>query len=147
MAICRVGCLSHSCRAACWALLGTPAPARKGRMRNLLRVANAGWLQVEEINSNKFRHQVQRARAPFMTVWSSIWLTASNSEFKKRFTLFDLCASSLRRCHANLLCIVPILTDDPRRESLSCCFIVAFTLGGVAMVWGSGLYLETQSKM
>ena len=27
--------------------------------------------------------------------------------------------SSLRRGHANLLCIVPILTDDPRRESES----------------------------
>ena len=25
--------------------------------------------------------------------------------------------SSLRRGHANLLCIIPILTDDPRRES------------------------------
>ena len=34
------------------------------------------------------------------------------------FTLLDLCVSSLRRGHANLLCIVPILTDDPRRESL-----------------------------
>jgi hypothetical protein len=33
------------------------------------------------------------------------------------FTLFDLCVSSLRRGHANLLCIVPIWTDDPRRES------------------------------
>ena len=32
------------------------------------------------------------------------------------FTLLDLCVSSLRRSHANLLCIVPILTDDPRRE-------------------------------
>ena len=38
-------------------------------------------------------------------------------EFKKLFTLLDLCVSSLRRGHANLLCIVPILTDDPRRES------------------------------
>ena len=28
--------------------------------------------------------------------------------------------SSLRRGHANLLCIVPILTDDPRRESRKC---------------------------
>ena len=37
--------------------------------------------------------------------------------FKKLFTLLDLCVSSLRRGHANLLCIVPILTDDPRRES------------------------------
>ena len=33
------------------------------------------------------------------------------------FTLLDLCVSSLRRGHANLLCIVPTLTDDPRRES------------------------------
>ena len=39
---------------------------------------------------------------------------------KKLFTLLDLCVSSLRRGHANLLCIVPILTDDPRRESKSC---------------------------
>ena len=36
---------------------------------------------------------------------------------KKLFTLLDLCVSSLRRGHANLLCIVPILTDDPRRGS------------------------------
>ena len=34
-------------------------------------------------------------------------------------TLLDLCVSSLRRGHANLLCIVPILTDDLRRESKS----------------------------
>ena len=36
---------------------------------------------------------------------------------KKLVTLLDLCVSSLRRGHANLLCIVPILTDDPRRGS------------------------------
>ena len=35
----------------------------------------------------------------------------------KLFTLLDLCVSSLRRGHAILLCIVPSLTDDPRRES------------------------------
>ena len=43
---------------------------------------------------------------------------------KKLYTLLDLCVSSLRRGHANLLCIVPILTDDPRRESkhdVGCC--------------------------
>ena len=34
------------------------------------------------------------------------------------FTLLDLRVSSLRRGHANILCIVPILTDDPRSESL-----------------------------
>ena len=33
------------------------------------------------------------------------------------FTLLDLCVSCLRRGHANFLCIVPILMDDPRRES------------------------------
>ena len=37
----------------------------------------------------------------------------------QEFTLLDLCVSSLRRGHANILCIVPILTDDPRRESIS----------------------------
>ena len=36
---------------------------------------------------------------------------------KKLGTLLDLCVSSLRRGHANLLCIVSILSDDPRRES------------------------------
>ena len=34
-----------------------------------------------------------------------------------KFTLLDLCVSSLRRGHANLLCIVLILTDDPRMDS------------------------------
>ena len=33
------------------------------------------------------------------------------------FTLLDVFVSSLRRGHANLLRIVPILTDDPRRKS------------------------------
>ena len=37
--------------------------------------------------------------------------------FKELFTLLDLCVSSLRRGHAYLLCIVPMLTDDPRGES------------------------------
>ena len=37
---------------------------------------------------------------------------------KKLVTLLDLCVSSLRRGHANLLCIVPILTDDLRRGSI-----------------------------
>ena len=33
------------------------------------------------------------------------------------FTLLDVCVSSLPRGHANLLCIVPISADDPRRGS------------------------------
>ena len=34
------------------------------------------------------------------------------------FTLLDLCKSSLRRAHANLLCIVPMLSDDPRSDAI-----------------------------
>ena len=49
-------------------------------------------------------------------VWMHTSAGAANFS-KKLFTLLDLCVSSLRRGHANLLCIVPILTDDPRRES------------------------------
>ena len=45
---------------------------------------------------------------------------------RKLFTLLDLCVSSLRRGHANLLCIVPILTDDPRRDSVSLMFLFPF---------------------
>ena len=36
---------------------------------------------------------------------------------RQLFTLLDLCVSSLRRGRANIFCIVPISTDDPRRES------------------------------
>ena len=39
---------------------------------------------------------------------------------KKQFTLLDLCVSSLRRGHANLLCIVPILSDDPKVSAYQC---------------------------
>ena len=35
----------------------------------------------------------------------------------KLFTLLDSCVSSFLRGHASILCIDPILTDDPRRES------------------------------
>ena len=35
----------------------------------------------------------------------------------RMLTLPGLCMSSLRRGHANLLCTVQLLTDDPRRES------------------------------
>jgi hypothetical protein len=44
-------------------------------------------------------------------------IRSGNNKIQELFTLLDLCVSSLRRGHANLLCIVPILTDDPRRES------------------------------
>ena len=34
------------------------------------------------------------------------------------FKLLDLCVSSSRRGHADLLCIVPISTNDPRMDSI-----------------------------
>ena len=42
---------------------------------------------------------------------------ASSASRAKKTWYTNLCVSSLRRGHANLLCIVPILSDDPRRES------------------------------
>ena len=44
-------------------------------------------------------------------------MTMPLHEGAKLFTRLDVCVSSLRRGHANLLCIVPMLMDDPRRES------------------------------
>ena len=45
------------------------------------------------------------------------YTVTQGSDIDVLFTPLDLCVSSLRRGHANLLCIVPILADDPRRES------------------------------
>jgi len=42
--------------------------------------------------------------------------SSSKGNKKEMFALLDLSVSSLRRGHANLLCIVPILMDDPGRE-------------------------------
>ena len=41
------------------------------------------------------------------------WTVVRNRQ-KNCDTLLDVSVSSLRRGHANLLCIVPILADDPR---------------------------------
>ena len=51
-----------------------------------------------------------------------------------------MCVSSLRGGHANLLCIVPILTDDPRRESTS--NIKRFKLAAWGFVSGNGSEFE-----
>ena len=45
--------------------------------------------------------------------------TRSPAKVAKKFGPFlDLCVSSLRRGHANLLCIVPILSDVPEGTTL-----------------------------
>ena len=38
-------------------------------------------------------------------------------QLQELLNIIELCVSSLRRGHANIICIVPSLTDDPRRES------------------------------
>ena len=55
-------------------------------------------------------------------VWATRWFGQGQHTPRrlKLITLLDLCMSSLRRGHANILCIVPILTDDPRSESGVC---------------------------
>ena len=58
-----------------------------------------------------------RPARPANTFLLRVYCPPSRARTKQLFTLLDLCVSSLRRGHANLLCIVPILTDDPRRES------------------------------
>ena len=49
---------------------------------------------------------------------------------KKLGTLLDLCVSSLRRGHANLLCVVPILSDDPLKGIHWLCSAVILTVAG-----------------
>ena len=58
----------------------------------------------------KVREDSRQASTPIHT-----WIQSRMS--KKLVTLLDLCVSSLRRGHANLLCIIPILSGDPQRES------------------------------
>ena len=61
------------------------------------------------------------------------------NEQKKFDTPLDLCVSSLRRGHANLLCIVPILSDDPRRESSRKAFLATSThFHPQAKIWVKG---------
>ena len=47
-------------------------------------------------------------------------LETRSKKMRKKFGPFlDLCVSSLRRGHANLLCIVPILSDVPEGTMLT----------------------------
>ena len=103
------------------------------------RVECTGSLPTSEVKRRRARlvlgwgtaREVLRVLSAFHSAWcclaattkqningnQSKAFTVPHKRRKKLFTLLDLCVSSLRRGHANLLCIVPILTDDPRRES------------------------------
>lgn len=58
---------------------------------------------------------------PYFCVCSCTWMRVYSMccADHKSAILLDLCVSSLRRGHANLLCIVPIFTDDHRSGSYS----------------------------
>ena len=54
-------------------------------------------------------------------VYRSFEVGMGGQKWKKKIGPFlDLCVSSLRRGHANLLCIVPILSDVPEGTSITC---------------------------
>ena len=88
-----------------------------------------GWpsqilaLRIHTTRNFGGRHQAQtvsfrgRHVSPDRRLVQTRLARAKQTVQQQLFTLLDLCVSSLRRGHANLLCIVPILTDDPRRES------------------------------
>ena len=50
---------------------------------------------------------------------------AARSTPRALFTLLGLCVSSSRRGRASLLCVVPILADDPQREAPGPLLLVA----------------------
>ena len=60
---------------------------------------------IERLTSSRLDKKSQKPKLEMLIIDSNL------------ITLLDLCVSSLRRGHANLLRIVPILTDAPRRES------------------------------
>ena len=69
------------------------------------------------INNQEYLQSLPRRGLFFSDPWRKFCRRVI--DLKILGTLLDLCVSSLRRGHANLLCIVPILSDDPRRESFS----------------------------
>ena len=71
-----------------------------------------------------------RGKSPTSPDWtlSAVWVPISYRHgscvsFSYTSRCVCVCVSSLRRGHANILCIAPILTDDPRRESLGNLYI------------------------
>ena len=84
-------------------------------------VNDSKWCWFRQTSSRKSPTlEICLLHAQWSDFWSAISVTrvAEAKDVKKLGTPLDLCVSSLRRGHANLLCIVPILSDDPRRESI-----------------------------
>ena len=82
-----------------------------------LRRGHANLLYIVPILSDDpQRESTGQGVKKVLTLHPSIHPDMQSLTSKKLITLLDLCVSSLRRGHANLLCIVPILSDDPQRE-------------------------------
>ena len=106
------------------------------------RVRKGGWYGSKPSSSSNCSIRAFRARISQFELIELILLLKLDKQFpveqceatapqstepsppKHFFTLLDLCVSSLRRGHANLLGIVPILMDDPRRESIALVLLV-----------------------
>ena len=81
------------------------------------------WTQFNNVkDSIKFQEGLSNSYLLSKTGAIGFW------KRKKKFGPFlDLCVSSLRRGHANLLCIVPILSDVPEGTSLPASFLLIKT--------------------
>ena len=73
--------------------------------------------------------------------WKSGEEEKKDDKNKKSSTLLDLCVSSLRRGHANLLCIVSILTDVPRKESKREVYLASICLHNLKVNF-QAIYIE-----
>ena len=79
-------------------------------------------LLVTAKNSTTWLNQCHHSGLCCITHTHSIkFLGRELHRVRKLGTLLDLCVSSLRRGHANLLCRDHFSSDDPRRESCSSC--------------------------
>jgi len=64
--------------------------------------------QISKFIDQDYQRKVWQALKGYLDLWDKK-IAKKNCD-----TLLDVSVSSLRRGHANLLCIVPILADDPR---------------------------------
>ena len=119
MCLCLCACVARNCvpglpRAALllpWhgALRRASNTPIAGQLRRRISMCfSCGWIGAISCRAAGAAVSVAGPRSTIATNWQLV---------KKCDTLLDLCVSSLRRGHANLLCIVPILTDDLRRGS------------------------------
>ena len=76
--------------------------------------------KIFKIEKDRSKKKMQLFISTYSTLKRNKKLTQSQFKSDKKIVYFlNLCVSSLRRDHANLLCIVPILTDDHPKVIIS----------------------------